>query len=318
MINHQVQMLTNPFAIPVLWIKHIVFQDGHFQNITYNPMPSQQNYVCISTNVLPSIKKDKIYSVRILLSEHTGHIENAFCVCPAGLSSCCNHITAISYCIGDYFHLRLNEDDQKGCTEKLQMWNQPRKKKVDARPMNLFMLTKKVYGVEKRPKVCSVNKWDCRATSKRVVPPNRKANLRKKLLDVDRAKKEAATYAVAAATNDTERKKAIEAQSVLLQYGTSCFLQLLDDEELVPTANRTQKLRDERIARAAAKRHKFQQEVCGTVDSINCDHNYCNCSITASHFQVKSTPAPQHLCRSLYEKHVCIGPSRAIEIEAGT
>ena len=143
-----------------------------------------------------------------------------------------------------------------------------KKKKVDARPTNLIMLPKKVYGVEKRPKVCSVNKWDCRATSKRAVPPNWKANLRKKLLDADRAKKEAATCAVAAATNDAGRKKAIEAQSMSLQYRTSCFLQLLD-EELVPTEKRTQKLRDEQIARATAKRHKFQQELCSTVDSIN-------------------------------------------------
>ena len=73
------------------------------------------------------------------------------------------------------------------------------------------------------------------------------------MLDEDQANKEAATCAVAAATNDAERKKAIEAQSMLLQYGTSCFLQLLD-EELVPTENRMQKLRDEQIARAAAKR----------------------------------------------------------------
>ena len=43
------------------------------------------------------------------------------------------------------------------------------------------------------------------------------------MLDVDRAKKEAATCAVATASNDAEMMKAIEAQSVLLQYGTSCF-----------------------------------------------------------------------------------------------
>ena len=293
------------------------FQDGHVQNIRYHPMPSQQDYVCIGASVLPSMKKDKMYSVRIVLSEHTGHIEKAFCVCPAGLSGCCNHVTATLYCIEDYFHLKLNEDDQKGCTEKLQTWNQPRKKKVDARPTNLVMLTKKVYGVEKRPKACNVNKWDCRPTSRRAVPPYRKANLRKKLLVIDQAKKEAATYAVGTATDDVERKKAIEAQSMLLRYGTSCFLQLLD-EEPVPTENRIQKLRDERIARAAAKRHKFQQELSSTVDAVNRDHNYCGCPITASRFQLESVPAPQYLIRNLYEEHVCVSPSRAIEIEACT
>ena len=294
------------------------FQDGHVQNIRYHPMPCQQDYVCISANVLPSMKKDKIYSVRILLSEHTGHIEKALCVCPAGLSGCCNHVTATLYCIEDYFRLRLNEDDQKGCTEKLQTWNQPRKRKVDSRPTNLVTLMKKVHGVEKRPKVCNVNKWDCRPTSRRAVPPERKANLRKKLLDIDQEKKEAAACAVASATNDVEKKKAIEAQSMLLRYGTSCYLQLLDDEEPVRTENRMKKMRDERIARAVAKRHKFQEKLSTTLDLVNRDHNYCSCPINASHFEVESVLAPQHLVRNLYEQHVCIDPSRALEIEGCT
>ena len=33
---------------------------------------------------------------------------------------------------------------------------------------------------------------------------------------------------------------------------------------------------------------------------------------------VESVPAPQHLVKSLYEEHVCISPSRTIEIEALT
>lgn len=293
------------------------FQDGHVQDIKYHPMPSQHDYVCIVASVLPSMKEDKMYSVRIILSDHTAHIEQAFCVCPAGLSGCCNHITATLYCIEDYFRSGLNEDDQKGCTEKLQTWNQPRRKKVDARPTNLVMLSKKVYGVEKRPKVCNVNKWDCRPTSRRAVPPDRKVNLRKKLLEIDQAKKVTATHAISLATNDTERKKAIETQSMLLQYGTSCFLQLLDDEPAL-TEDRIQKLKDERIARATAKRLKFQQEVTSIIDKANHDHCYSGCPISANHFHVESVPAPQHLVRSLYEEHVCISPSRAIEIEACT
>ena len=84
----------------------------------------------------------------------------------------------------------LNEDDKKGCTEKLQTWNKPKPTKVDARPTNLVTLTKKVYGIEKRPKVYAVNKWDCRPTSRRgEVQPDRRINLRKKLLSVDLARK---------------------------------------------------------------------------------------------------------------------------------
>lgn len=95
-------------------------------------MPSLQDYICIGAAVLPSMKKDKVYNVHIVLSKHTAHVERAIFVCPAGLSGCCNHITATLYCVEDYFRLKLNEEDQKGCTEKLQTWNQLRKKKVDA------------------------------------------------------------------------------------------------------------------------------------------------------------------------------------------
>ena len=49
----------------------------------------------------------------------------------------------------EYFHLKLNEYDQKGCTEKLQVWSILKSPKVDARPTNLVSLTKKSYGVEK-------------------------------------------------------------------------------------------------------------------------------------------------------------------------
>ena len=151
------------------------FQDGHVQNVRFHSMPAQPNYVCIGANVLPSMKKGKLYSVWIVLSEHTARVEKAFCICPAGLSGCCNHVTATLYCMEDYFHLGLNEDDKKGCTEKLQTWNKPKPTKVDARPTNLVTLTKKVYGIEKRPKVYAVNKWDCRPTSRRgEVQPERK------------------------------------------------------------------------------------------------------------------------------------------------
>lgn len=126
------------------------FQDGHVQNVRFHSMPTQPNYVCIGANVLPSMKKGKLYSVWIVLSEHTARVEKAFCICPAGLSGCCNHVTATLYCMEDYFHLGLNEDDKKGCTEKLQTWNKPKPTKMDARPTNLVTLTKKVYGIEKR------------------------------------------------------------------------------------------------------------------------------------------------------------------------
>ena len=111
---------------------YVFFQDGHVQKVRYHLMPSLSDYICIGASVLPSMKKNTKYDVLIVLSIHTAHVRTAICVCPAGLSGCCNHITATLYCIEEYFRLKLNEEDQKGCTEKLQVWNQPKPKRVDA------------------------------------------------------------------------------------------------------------------------------------------------------------------------------------------
>ena len=182
----------------------------------------------------------------------------------------------------------------------------------------MVTLTKKVYGIEKRPKVYAVNKWDCRPTSRREIQPDRKTNLRKKLLSIDLAKKEAATLAVASATNDVQRKKAIEAQTMLMRYGTSCFLQLFDDAPAPSSQNRILMAKDERITRAEALRSKFQRDLSSLLDQVNCDHAYSTCPIIAAYYEVENVPPPLHLVRSLYEEHVCISPSEAIEIEACT
>ena len=100
--------------------------------------------------------------------------------------------------------------------------------KVDARPTDLVRLTKKVYGVEKRPKLCSVNNWDCRPTSRRVLQPERKANLWNRLVKLDQSKKAASTCAILTANNDASKKKAVATQSKLLRYGhlalSSCLM----------------------------------------------------------------------------------------------
>jgi len=116
------------------------FQDGLVQTVRFHPMTNQPNYVCIGANILPSMKKGKLYHVWIV---YTARVEKAFCTCPAGLSGCCNYVTATLYCMEEYFCLKLNEYDLKDCTEKLQVWSIPRSPKVDACPTNLVSLTKK-------------------------------------------------------------------------------------------------------------------------------------------------------------------------------
>jgi len=48
----------------------------------------------------------------------------ACCACPAGLPGCCNYMTATLYCLEDYIDCGLQEDEQKGRTERLKVWNQ--------------------------------------------------------------------------------------------------------------------------------------------------------------------------------------------------
>ena len=47
---------------------------------------------------------------------YTGVYLTACCSCPTGLSGYCNHVTATLYCLEDYIHLGLQEDEKKGCT----------------------------------------------------------------------------------------------------------------------------------------------------------------------------------------------------------
>jgi len=43
------------------------FQDGHMQKIKYHPLPEVPDHSCVSTAVLPSMKKDRVYKVIIFL-----------------------------------------------------------------------------------------------------------------------------------------------------------------------------------------------------------------------------------------------------------
>ena len=140
--------------------------------------------------------------------------------------------------------------------------------------------------------MCRVNKWDCRPTSSRTVHPEKKANLRSRLSQIQQMKTKAAACAVSSAITDSEKKKATEVQSMLHRYGTSCFLQLLD-EEPTPSEDRLQKIRNERIARAAAKRSQFQLDITSITEAMNHDHHYCS-TVSTANPEIDSFPAPQH------------------------
>ena len=75
-----------------------LFQDGHMQKI--HLLPSVPDHICITTTVLPSMRKDRLYSVTVFIHE-SARVAKACCSCLAGLSGCYNHVTANLYCLED-------------------------------------------------------------------------------------------------------------------------------------------------------------------------------------------------------------------------
>lgn len=65
-------------------------------------------------------------------------------------------------------------------------------------------LTKRVYGVEKRPKLHTINEWDCRPVSRRMIDPNKACHLRERLCAIQEEKVEAADKAVHSARTVSE------------------------------------------------------------------------------------------------------------------
>ena len=108
-----------------------------------------------------------------------------------------------------------------------------------------------MYGIDKRPKLHSINEWDCRPLSRRSVDPGKICSLRQRLFIIEQYKKSAANSALLSAATDTEKRKASQEKCVIEKYGTSCFLQLLDDEPAPMESNRIDELKKERLALAA-------------------------------------------------------------------
>ena len=197
----------------------------------------------------------------------------AYCTCPAGLAGCCNHITATLYCLEDYVGSGLREEEELGCTSRLQTWNQPRKCNVEPRPTDDVTLRKEVYGRKKRDKLHHVNKWDCRPSSSRIIDPDKARTLRESLCIIKQNKIDAANFAVSTASTEREREQALAKVSMMSSYGTSCFLQILDDDP-APLDDRKDEMRKERIARAEMKKKLFMQQFSANQTSVKHDYNY--------------------------------------------
>jgi len=143
------------------------------------------------------------------MHQSSAKIFKAYCSCPAGFSGCCNHVTVTLYCLEDYIHRGLQDDERKGCTERLQTWNQPTPRSSGARPTDDVKLIKHQYGVEKRARDKRINHWDCRPATRRIIYPNKSRVLRTVLSQIIKQKLAAASLykAVDSAHTEAEKKK---------------------------------------------------------------------------------------------------------------
>ena len=293
------------------------FQDGHIQDVKFHPMTNLEDFICITAKVLPSMRKDRVYAVTIVMQESTCSVTTACCTCTAGLSGCCNHVTGTLYCLEDYIHQGLQDDERKGCTERLQKWNRPRKQDADARPTDEVTLTKKVYGVEKRAKLHSINEWDCRPISKRIIDPNKARRFMERLQTIQQQKIDAANNAISTAATISEIKKAFQVKAMLSRYGTSGYLQLLDNEP-APLESREEKLRKERLTRAAEKKQQFLEQLKIRQLNVMLDHNYTSETVSREVNLKIPDSENQLLLKELYTNHVCMDHAAIVALELQT
>ena len=112
-------------------------------------------------------------------------------------------------------------------------------------------------------KLHTINEWDCRPVSRRIINPNKARNLRERLCAIQKEKVEAADKAVHLAGTVSELKKAVQNKLLINMYGTSGYLQMLDNEQ-PPLESREELLRkerDERLSRAAEKSANFKKSL---------------------------------------------------------
>lgn len=173
-------------------------------------------------------------------------------------------------------------DEEKGCTDRLHTWNQPRQRNLDARPMDDLKLVKHEFGVEKRVKLHRVNEWDYQPVCRR---KNRLA---------------AADVAVSSAQTTAEKRKATHTRCTLEKYGPLYFVQLLD-EEPPPPESHEEEVKKQHLARDTVQERKFLNELGAKFNHVQHDHTYsfsCNNNMEGEIYSNKSSlPAtPSLLC----------------------
>ena len=110
-----------------------LFRCGHLQQVE---VLNSSDTLWLQAYCLPEMKKDKTYKVELSISHNKWEISTAKCRCPAGKgpAATCKHIGALCYLFMSFCESGTIPEFFT-CTQRLQEWNQPRAKKLDAKPV---------------------------------------------------------------------------------------------------------------------------------------------------------------------------------------
>lgn len=126
------------------------FKSGHVLYIG-NLHENGKHY--IKSQVLPSMKKDKVYTCFLVMTSF-GSILKAHCKCPAGIDGRCNHVASTLFALEQHFKngQKTSSDSEESCTSKPCKWNIPRKHKGSVKPISEMSFVKHDYAKEKKTK----------------------------------------------------------------------------------------------------------------------------------------------------------------------
>ena len=112
-----------------------MFKEGHVQNIK---VKSGFVTVIVKCNCLPEMRKDRIYDIIMRISSNRGDIQFGKCGCVAGKGprASCKHIASVCYALENFSRVFLDEIEQLACTDLMQKWNRPRKRRLSPKKIS--------------------------------------------------------------------------------------------------------------------------------------------------------------------------------------
>ena len=168
-----------------------------------------------------------------------------------------------------------------------------------------------------------INQWDCWPVSRRIIDPNKARKLKESLSHNHQNKISIANHAISVAKTTAEKKRANQTKLLLERYGSSCYLQLLDDEP-APAENHLEEIKSERIARTAMQRRMFLDELLAKQHHVKHDHTYTSVgnegegTIVSEALKDEASVVPSYLISQLYENQVVLNLQQAADIEMKT